>query len=81
MKEIFFYSMTNLFVRVFVSDCISRLLPGVLPSPECTQEESLENGLLEYPQYTRPRVFEGMEVPKSVTTVETGVTEDSIKRG
>lgn len=49
---------------LIVSDCISRLLPGVLPAPECTSEESLENGLLEYPQYTRPRVFEGREVPE-----------------
>ena len=49
---------------MIVSDCVSRLLPGVLPSSECTSDESLENGLLEYPQYTRPRVFEGMEVPE-----------------
>lgn len=49
---------------MIVSDCISRLLPGVLRAPECASEESLENGLLEYPQYTRPRVFEGMEVPE-----------------
>ncbi len=49
---------------LILSDCISRLIPGVLPSPECTSEESLENGLLEYPQFTRPRVFEGLEVPE-----------------
>ncbi len=49
---------------LILSDCISRLLPGVLRAPECASEESLENGLLEYPQYTRPRVFEGLEVPK-----------------
>ena len=49
---------------LIVSDCISRLLPGVLRAPECSEDESLENNLLEYPQYTRPRVFEGMEVPE-----------------
>lgn len=47
-----------------VVDCVSRLIDGVLPSSECYSDESLQNGLLEYPQYTRPRVFEGLEVPE-----------------
>ena len=48
-----------------LSDCIARLLPGVLGSDESAQDESFSaSGLLEYPQYTRPRVFEGMEVPQ-----------------
>lgn len=47
-----------------VVDCVSRLIDGVLPSPECYSEESLQNGLLEHAQYTRPRVFEGLEVPE-----------------
>lgn len=47
-----------------VVDCVSRLIDGVLPAPECYSEESLQNGLLEHPQYTRPRVFEGLEVPE-----------------
>ncbi len=47
-----------------VVDCVSRLIPGVLPSPMCHEDESLTDGLLEYPQYTRPRVFEGLEVPE-----------------
>jgi len=48
-----------------VTDCVSRLLPGVLGSDESWQDESFsDSGLLEYPQYTRPRVFEGMEVPQ-----------------
>ena len=42
--------------------CI-RLLPGVLGSAESAQDESFENGLLEYPHYTRPRVFEEAEIP------------------
>ena len=47
-----------------VVDSVSRLVEGVLPSSECYSEESLQNGLLEHPQYTRPRVFEGLEVPE-----------------
>ena len=45
-------------------DCVSRFIPGVLGSEESPEEESFSDGLLEYPQYTRPRVFEGMEVPE-----------------
>ena len=40
-----------------------RLLPGVLGHSDSPTEESFENGLLEYPQYTRPQSFEGMEIP------------------
>jgi tRNA (guanine37-N1)-methyltransferase len=47
-----------------VVDSVSRLVDGVLPSSECYSEESLQNGLLEHAQYTRPRVFEGLEVPE-----------------
>ena len=46
-------------------DCVARLIPGVLGSEESPRDESFsDEGLLEYPQYTRPRVFEGMEVPQ-----------------
>jgi len=41
-----------------------RLIPGVLGSSASSYEESHENNLLEYPQYTRPQDFEGLEVPK-----------------
>lgn len=44
-------------------DSISRYVEGVL-SKESTQEESFSNGLLEYPQYTRPEIFLGHEVPE-----------------
>lgn len=44
-------------------DAVSRLLDGVLASPECYEGESIASGLLEYPQYTRPPVFMGREVP------------------
>lgn len=45
-------------------DCVSRLVPGVLPDDECHEDESIESGLLEYPQYTKPAVYDGMEVPE-----------------
>ena len=44
-------------------DAVVRLLPGALGKDESTHEESFSNGLLEYPQYTRPREFRGMTVP------------------
>jgi tRNA (guanine37-N1)-methyltransferase len=44
-------------------DSISRYVPGVL-ADESTSEESFSNGLLEYPQYTRPEVFNGVKVPE-----------------
>ncbi len=47
-----------------LSDCVSRFIPGVLGSEESSSDESFSENLLEYPQYTRPRVFEGMEVPE-----------------
>lgn len=46
-----------------LTDAVARYVPGVLGSDESTGEESFTNGLLEYPQYTRPREFEGREVP------------------
>ena len=45
-------------------DSISRLVPGVLHNDESAGDESFENGLLEYPQYTRPPVFLDKEVPE-----------------
>lgn len=49
---------------VALIDACVRLLPGVLGAPESLAEESFERGLLEYPQYTRPRVWQGREVPE-----------------
>ena len=46
-----------------VVDAVCRLIDGVLPLPECHEKESFEDGLLEYPQYTRPPVYHGMAVP------------------
>ena len=47
-----------------LADTVARLVPGVLSSEECFTEESHFSGLLEYPQYSRPRVWNGREVPE-----------------
>ena len=47
-----------------LTDCVARFIPGVLGSAESPEEESFSDGLLEYPQYTRPRELRGMEVPE-----------------
>lgn len=44
-------------------DCISRLVPGVLNNAESSVDESFSDGLLEYPQYSRPEVWNGKKVP------------------
>jgi tRNA (guanine37-N1)-methyltransferase len=48
---------------VAIEACV-RLLPGVLGQADSLSEESFEDGLLEHPQYTRPRTFEGLEIPE-----------------
>lgn len=48
---------------VIIADSIVRLLDGVIKK-ESTEEESFEHGLLEYPQYTKPAVYEGQAVPE-----------------
>ena len=47
-----------------IIDSILRLKEGVLGKSESFQEESFSDGLLEYPQYTRPEIFEGQHVPE-----------------
>lgn len=51
-------------------DVVGRLVDGVLAAPECYEEESFSagEGLLEYPQYTRPVRFRGREVPEVLTS-------------
>ncbi|MCK5450313.1 MAG: tRNA (guanosine(37)-N1)-methyltransferase TrmD [Candidatus Omnitrophica bacterium] len=44
-------------------DAVIRLIPGVLGDKNCLEEESFENDMLEYPQYTRPAVYNDMRVP------------------
>ena len=50
-------------VAMMVTDCVSRLIPGVLGSDESTIDESFSDSLLEYPQYTRPPEWRGRAVP------------------
>ncbi len=59
------YVLTNgVLPAAVVADAVVRLLPGVLGGAGATDEESFADGLLEYPQYTRPPVFRGMSVPE-----------------
>lgn len=45
-------------------DAVVRLVPGVLGEMASAEEDSFSDGLLEYPHYTRPRVYRGLEVPE-----------------
>ena len=47
-----------------VADAVARLLPGVLGDVESNRQESFEEGLLDFPQYTRPAEFRGMKIPE-----------------
>ncbi len=49
---------------IVVLDAVVRLLPGVMGEAASSEDESFETGLLEHPHYTRPRVFEGREIPE-----------------
>lgn len=49
---------------MLIADSIARLIPGVLKKEEATINESFSDGLLEYPQYTRPENFKGWKVPE-----------------
>ena len=67
-----------------VIDAVIRLLPGAIEDAS-TVEESFSDGLLEYPQYTRPAVFRGMDVPSILTSGDHGAVarwrhEQSIER-
>ncbi len=66
-------------------DCVSRMVPGVLADEICFTEESHFSSLLEYPQYTRPAVWEGREVPEILLSghhanIEKWRREQSLKR-
>lgn len=49
-------------------DATIRLIPGIMSGSETLKEESFSGGLLEYPQYTRPQMFEGREIPSVLTS-------------
>jgi tRNA (guanine37-N1)-methyltransferase len=59
------YVLTNgALPAMVVIDAVARLLPGVLGDDDSSRDESFSEGLLEYPQYTRPAEFRGMKVPE-----------------
>ena len=59
------YVLTNgALPAMVIIDAVTRLLPGVLGDDESSQDESFSGCLLEYPQYTRPAEFRGMNVPE-----------------
>ena len=59
------YVLTNgALPAMVIIDAVTRLLPGVLGDDESSQDESFSDCLLEYPQYTRPAEFRGMNVPE-----------------
>lgn len=66
-------------------DCISRLVPGVLNNDESAEIESFHDNLLEYPQYTRPEVYQDKRVPEVLLSghhknIETWRRQESIRR-
>ena len=68
-----------------IVDAVSRLIPGVLGGERSNLEDSFEDGLLEYPQYTRPRVFQDKEVPEILLSgnhekIRVWRREESLKR-
>lgn len=70
---------------IVMMDAITRLIPGALGSDDSATYESFYDGLLEYPQYTRPPVYEGLEVPEVLLSgnhklIEEWRKEKSIER-
>ncbi len=57
---------------IVLADVVSRLVPGVVGDPASVQEESLENNLLKYPQYTRPPEVEGQGIPSILLSGDHG---------
>ena len=51
---------------MIITECVCRLIPGVVKEEESLQRESFNNGLLDFPCYTRPEEFEGQRVPKDL---------------
>lgn len=68
-----------------LADAVSRMIPGVLPNAEAMENESHYDGLLEYPQYTKPAVWNNIEVPEVLLSghhenIEKWRREQSLKR-
>ena len=67
------YVLTNgALPAMVIIDAVTRLLPGALGDDASAQDESFSQGLLEYPQYTRPREFRGMSVPEVLLSGDHG---------
>ncbi len=60
---------------IILLDAVVRLLPGVMGSDLSELDESFENGLLEHPQYTKPRMWEGLEIPPILLSGNHGAVE------
>ena len=70
------YVLTNgALPAMVIIDAVTRLLPGVLGDDESSVDESFSDGLLEYPQYTRPAEFRGMNVPEVLLSGDHAVIE------
>ncbi len=65
----------ELAAMVLIDACV-RLLPGVMGHEQSGSEESFEGGLLEYPHYTRPQIFEGRTIPDILTSGHHGRIEE-----
>ena len=61
---------------MILTDCVARMLPGVLAEDVCFEDESHFDGLLEYPQYTRPAVWRGQAVPEVLLSGNHGKIAD-----
>jgi tRNA (guanine37-N1)-methyltransferase len=59
------YVLTNgCAAAIVLVDAVSRFIPGVIGHPDAVKEDSFQNGLFDAPQYTRPELFEGKQVPE-----------------
>ena len=61
---------------VVIIDAVSRLIPGVLHGEDSSEIETFHDGLLEYPQYSRPEVFEGLRVPEILLSGNHGKVDE-----
>ena len=61
---------------MILTDAVARMVKGVLSDDVCFEDESIYGGLLEYPQYTRPPVYRGLEVPEVLTGGNTAKIEE-----